>query len=644
MAKAFAHDVGERGRALQHFLDHGARQWVVAAVRGVDGCEPSPRPHARREQTEGRRHVKHRHVDDDVLQRRVDAPILEPRRVDAVEVVLDHGGDDVVHHRRPGLAAAARAEAHLAVADAVGLRLEADAELVIVDCKVGEHRRLAGRQALALQAKLVDGARRVVRRRVGLVVVGVEVARVDLGVVAPHDAAHLAHQRRVPVLLVEAELGALEPRILDRGHVLAVLRRAFCLVAAHALEHAVDDALGLPPVDVAVLGVRGGEEREGRRLRGALEAFGGPRAAELRVVRAAHQAAVGRDALERRAVKDAAEQVGGDQPDGAPLRDFAREAGVALLHLGRRRVVEPAKVGQVGPARRGGVVGLAGCLVGDALGDVDHLVPKAGDAGKRLKPIDDGKRKPGGRRRRPVGVAIVLDAVELLLPGVGLEQVHDTHERVDEAEHDGQQKLHEEDHEELDAPAQDLHEGAVGKDAHEGSAQRPEEQHEGLEDEAEDDRENLVDHVPEQVGAERGDRERGAYEGLHAVEEGLEPNLRQERVRARFGQAARRLGAHDQRRVPGDRVGVARRADGLGKQVCVSAKLRGRLILRREFRALGHTHVALKRQRVLAQHAVVRLAGKRQDHDFDHDKDCRLRHVHGVSVEEWEEDDCDFAQ
>ena len=74
------------------------------------------------------------------MQRRVDAPIVEPRRVDAVEVVLDHGGDDVVHHRRAGLAAAARAEAHLALADAVGLRLEADAQLVRVDRNVGEHR------------------------------------------------------------------------------------------------------------------------------------------------------------------------------------------------------------------------------------------------------------------------------------------------------------------------------------------------------------------------------------------------------------------------------------------------------------------------------------------------------------------------
>ena len=69
-----------------------------------------------------------------------------------------------------------------------------------------------------------------------------------------------------------------------------------------------------------------------RRLRGALEAFGGPRAAELRVVRAAHQAAVGGDALERGAVEDAAEDVGGDQPDGAPLGDLRAE-GVCEMVL-----------------------------------------------------------------------------------------------------------------------------------------------------------------------------------------------------------------------------------------------------------------------------------------------------------------------
>ena len=42
-------------------------------------------------------------------------------------------------------------------------------------------------------------------------VVGVQVARVDLRVVAPHDAAHLADKRRVPVVLVEAALGGAPP-------------------------------------------------------------------------------------------------------------------------------------------------------------------------------------------------------------------------------------------------------------------------------------------------------------------------------------------------------------------------------------------------------------------------------------------------
>ena len=50
-----------------------------------------------------------------------------------------------------------------------------------------------------------------------------------------------------------------------------------------------------------------------------------------------------------------------------------------------------------------------------------------------------------------------------------------------------------------------------------------------------------------------------------------------------------------------------------------------------------------KRQAVFTQHAIVRLAGKRQHHDFDHDKHRGLHNIHCEAIVEREDEDDDFA-
>ena len=180
--------------------------------------------------------------------------------------------------------------------------------------------------------------------------------------------------------------------------------------------------------------------------------------------------------------------------------------------------------------------------------------------------------------------------------------------------------------------AQDLQERSVGKDGHERGAEGADKQHERLEDEAEDDRQDFECDVEKNIRDGGGDGQQGGRQRLHAVEERREANLRQQRVGARLGQSARGLGAHRERCVPGDRVGVARRADRASVEVGVAAELRRRLVLRRDLDALADAHVALEGEGGFVQHPIVRVVGKRQDHDFDCTKNQGLCNVHGHAV------------
>ena len=192
--------------------------------------------------------------------------------------------------------------------------------------------------------------------------------------------------------------------------------------------------------------------------------------------------------------------------------------------------------------------------------------------------------------------------------------------------------------------AKNFHKSSVGEDGHERGAEGADEQQKRLEDEAEDDRQDFVDHVPEDVRDGGGDGQEGGRQRLHAVEERREANLRQQRVGARLGQAARRLGAHGERCVALDGVGVARRANGLGEESRVAAELRRRLVLRRDLDALADAHVPLEGEGGFVQHPVVRVAAEREHHHLDHDKDCGLHDKHREPVVQGQEDYNDLSE
>ena len=351
-----------------------------------------------------------------------------------------------MHHGRSSLAAAAAAEADFALADAVGLGLDADAKLVAVDGKVRHDGRLAGWQRLALQAELVHSARRVEGRAVALVVVGVEVARVFFWIVAAHDAANLAHKRRIPIFFVQPGVGPLQPRILHGGKFLALCGGSLRGFSAHALEHPIHNQLGTPGLHLLVLCVRVCKQTQCGRLRNAFKPNRRAWAAEFGVVGPTGEAAVSCNSLHGGAVKDASKDVGNDHPDGAEFRLLAGETVVALLNFRSGDIVQVAKVGQVSPTARCRIVRLARDLVGDALCDADHLVPQVRKAGKGLVRIEDREREPGHCGGAAVGIARLFNALELRLPTVGLHQIEQAHQHVDDVEDRRQEPFHDKDH------------------------------------------------------------------------------------------------------------------------------------------------------------------------------------------------------
>ena len=186
--------------------------------------EPAPNADARREEAEGRRKIEHGDVDRPLEHRRVHAPIVEPLLRQAVDLLFDHGRHNVLEHQQTSLAAPASAGANLAVSDALRLIFQTGAELVILDRKFRERRRFAGGQPLPLHAEFVEAARRVKLGSVAVEDVGKGVSHIlvhgrrENGRAAAHLAAHLANEWGIPVLLVEAQLGAFQPGILDGRH------------------------------------------------------------------------------------------------------------------------------------------------------------------------------------------------------------------------------------------------------------------------------------------------------------------------------------------------------------------------------------------------------------------------------------------
>ena len=321
-----------------------------------------------------------------------------------------------------------------------------------------------------MQAELVHSARRVEGRTVALVVVRIEVARVLFRIVAAHDTTDLPHKRRIPIFFVQTKVRTFQPRILHGGKLFAICGRSLGGFSAHALEHPIHNQLGTPRLHLLVLFVRVCKQTQCGRLRNALKPNRRSWTTEFGVVGPTGEAPISCNSLHGGAVKDASKDVGNDHPDGAELGLLAGETVVALLHFWSGDVVQVAKVGQVGSTARCCIVRLARDLVGDTLCDADHLVPQVRKAGKGLVRIKDRKREPSHCGGAAVGIARLFNALELRLPTVGLHQIEQAHQHVDDVEDRRQDPFHDKDHQEFNAPAKDLHERPIREDRSERSA------------------------------------------------------------------------------------------------------------------------------------------------------------------------------